>query len=128
LGFDSFPSSETMNPIVMPKNTIKAHFFGLQLISYSQHFSKHFYNLDKCVFKTLKTMKSSKKSFIVIQVILESFTHHSLVGRWRIFESKWHHHLNKHSPIYNECHLIMALGGNLNLMVSGKTIQNEYTS
>ncbi len=128
LGFGSFPSFETMNLSVMPENTIMAHFFRLQLISYSQHFSKHFRNLDNCVSTSLKKAKSSKKSFIVIQVILESFTHRFLVGRWHIFESQWHYHPNKCSPICNECHLVMALEGNLNLMVSGKTIQNEYTS
>ncbi len=63
-GSNTFPSFETMKPSIMPEDTIKAHFFGFKPMPYSQHFSKHLCSLDKCVSKSLKTMKSSKKSFI----------------------------------------------------------------
>ncbi len=63
-GSNNFPSFETIKPSIMLEDTIKTHFFGFKPIPYSQHFLKHFFSLDKCVSKSLKTMKSSKKSFI----------------------------------------------------------------
>jgi hypothetical protein len=64
LGSNSFPSFEIMNLSIMPNNTIKTQFFELKLTLYSQHFSKHFYNLDKWISKIIKYCEVIQKSFI----------------------------------------------------------------
>jgi hypothetical protein len=41
LGFSSFPYLKTMNLKIILENTIKNHFLGFKLISYSLRFKKH---------------------------------------------------------------------------------------
>ncbi len=49
VGSSNFPSLETMNPKIIPKNTMKMHFSRFRLIPYSLHSKQHDFNLDRCV-------------------------------------------------------------------------------
>jgi hypothetical protein len=49
VGSSNFLSLETMNPKIIPKNTMKMHFSRSKLIRYSLHLKKHSFSLDRCV-------------------------------------------------------------------------------
>jgi hypothetical protein len=55
---------DTMNPKMVPENTMNAHLLGFNLIPNYLHLKKHFFNFSRWVDMSLKIVKLLRKIFL----------------------------------------------------------------
>jgi len=64
LGSMTLPSLDTMNPKMVPENTMNAHLSKFKVIPNFQHLKKHFSSFSRWVDRSLKTVKSLRNIFM----------------------------------------------------------------